>query len=555
MKIVLGLLFCFFILLAIKSKRDEKLNKEKVLKNIREDFKVQRERSFTEAELAKIMVFHNRNKNEYALDEITINDLDLRTIYGRLNSCETFYGSEQLYHILFQPVYDEAVLKKLDKCVEYMRENEEVRTKLSYSLRRMKNAGIIPLSECLEDISGIKNTNIRPDLICFSLGILASVGIFAFPVAGFFVFFGVLFFNLLSYFKRKKNIAPYIASFSEILRLIYYCRTIDADSFDENLMEYIFTIKKDTNALGKFARGAFLLTSGRQATGNLIDVVLDYFRMFLHLDIIKFYMMTKIADEKKETILELSGTVGMLDACIAIASYRESLSYYVKPEFSDDSVCEIKDVYHPLIENCVSNSIRAEKGVLITGSNASGKSTFLRQIALSAVLAQTIYTVPARFYCQQMVRVATSMSLRDSVMGGDSYYMAEIKSLLRIMEYSKQDIPLMCFVDEVLRGTNTAERIAASTELLAELSNNSLCFAATHDMELCDLLTERFDNYHFYETVDVDSQDITFSYQLKEGKSTSTNAIRLLLLMGYDNKIVDKAIARCRNFLVNGKWE
>lgn len=554
MKIVLAILFLFFCVLAVKTRRDEKLNKEKTLQAIRDSFGLVANRKYTEAELIKIAAFHKRCQGKNALDAITVNDLDMMTIYGRINSCETFYGSEQLYHILFTPQTEETGLKRLDKCITYMQEHEEVRTNLSYSLRRMRNAGVMPLCECMEDIEGIKDTNIRPDLICLCLGILASVGIFAFPAAGFFIFFAVLFINLLSYFKRKKAIAPYIASFAEILRLIYYCRSIDADSFDETLMEYIFTIKKDTNALGGFARGAFLLTSGRQATGNLWDIVLDYFRMFLHLDIIKFYMMVKVAAAKRETILELSQTVGVLDACIAIASYRESLPYYVRPEFSAERHYEVKELYHPLVENCVPNSVAADKSILLTGSNASGKSTFLRQAALSAVLAQTIYTVCAKEYRMCLVRVATSMSLRDDVLGGDSYYMAEIKSLHRIMEYSKQDIPLMCFVDEVLRGTNTAERIAASTELLSELAKHSVCFAATHDMELCDMLAGEFDNYHFSEEVDTDNQDIYFSYLLKPGKSNSTNAIRLLLLMGYEDKIVDRAVERCQRFLKSGKW-
>ena len=147
------------------------------------------------------------------------------------------------------------------------------------------------------------------------------------------------------------------------------------------------------------------------------------------------------------------------------------------------------------------------------------------------------------------------MALRDDISGGESYYIVEIKALKRILDAAASgEKPVLCFVDEVLRGTNTVERIAASTQILSSLSGSGiLCFAATHDIELTGLLEKEFDNYHFEE--EVKNGDICFNYRLQNGKATTRNAIRLLQLMGYDEKIIEKATHQAENFLATGDWK
>ena len=112
----------------------------------------------------------------------------------------------------------------------------------------------------------------------------------------------------------------------------------------------------------------------------------------------------------------------------------------------------------------------------------------------------------------------------------------------------------MCFIDEVLRGTNTVERIAASSVILDSLSREkTVCFAATHDIELTKILEQSYKNYHFEEEV-VDD-DVLFNYQLKMGPATTRNAIKLLKVIGYDMKIIDEAGARAEYFSKQGIWK
>ena len=211
-------------------------------------------------------------------------------------------------------------------------------------------------------------------------------------------------------------------------------------------------------------------------------------------------------------------------------------------------------MYHPGMEHPIANSITCERGVLITGSNASGKSTFLKMVAINAILAQSIHTVLAEAYTAPLYRIYTSMALRDDLVGGDSYYIVEIKSLKRILDAAQASgSRVLCMIDEVLRGTNTVERIAASTRILAGFTHQNIqCFAATHDIELTELLKDQYDNYHF--EGEVSDNDVHFNYQLQEGPAQNRNAIKLLGILGYDKGIVESAQAMADRFLETGNW-
>ena len=146
------------------------------------------------------------------------------------------------------------------------------------------------------------------------------------------------------------------------------------------------------------------------------------------------------------------------------------------------------------------------------------------------------------------------MALKDNLLNNESYYIVEIKSLKRIIDAIDDRVPVLCFVDEVLRGTNTIERIAASSHILKYLSRqNVMCFAATHDIELTHMLVDDYSNYHF--TENVQKNDIQFSYELLKGRATSRNAIQLLNIIGFEKSIVKNADELAHKFMEQGVWE
>jgi DNA mismatch repair ATPase MutS len=145
------------------------------------------------------------------------------------------------------------------------------------------------------------------------------------------------------------------------------------------------------------------------------------------------------------------------------------------------------------------------------------------------------------------------MALRDNIFSKESYYMVEIKSLKRILDRVNNDIPILCFIDEVLRGTNTLERVAASSRILSHLARrNTLVFAATHDIELTHILENDYSNYHFQERIE--ANEILFDYKLYQGKAVSKNAIKLLDMLKFPREITTSAEAAAEDFLKKGEW-
>ena len=245
--------------------------------------------------------------------------------------------------------------------------------------------------------------------------------------------------------------------------------------------------------------------------------------------------------------------LGEADAYAAIACYREFLPVVTSPVFHVEREIYMEEGYHPLIENAVSNSLEMRKNVLLTGSNASGKSTFLKTLGVNVLLAQTIHTCAAGRFSMPICRLYTSMSLKDSLSLKESYYMAEIKAIKRILDAAEEGQIVVCMVDEVLRGTNTMERIAASTQILKNMSGKEImCIAATHDVELTRTLEKDYDNYHFEEKMQ--KSDVQFSYRLKRGRAESCNAINLLEKMGYEEIMIQNARTMIEYFKEQGEW-
>ncbi|HCW96660.1 MAG TPA: hypothetical protein DHU88_13350 [Pseudomonas sp.] len=154
----------------------------------------------------------------------------------------------------------------------------------------------------------------------------------------------------------------------------------------------------------------------------------------------------------------------------------------------------------------------------MTGSNASGKSTFIKSLAVNSILAQTIHTCAAKEFKLRPSLVITSMAVRDSISEGESYFIKEIKSLKRILN-KVQNISCTCFIDEILKGTNTIERIAASAAVLKYLhSTDCLCMTASHDIELTCILENEYDNYHFSEHITDDEFEALLDQLHGKGK-------------------------------------
>ncbi len=550
--------------LVLKARGDERRQNEEFLRKLRESFGRFSEDG-TSGEALRILSGRaaewKETKERGFVDDITWRDLEMDEVFRRMNTALSEPGEEALYELLRRPVRDKELLEKRGRIIKFFAENPEERLKLQEAFHRMGRRGKYALSDYLSLLDNIREESNLRHYFSALLGLFSVSMIFIKPAAGFVIFIAVLIINVTTYFKRKGEIDSSLSAFSYILRSLGEIRRLPQINAEE-LSEEMKKIRETGESLKILSRGAFLILSGRDLTGSFLQIPLDYLRIFLHVDLMKFNSMLSLVRSRSEDIRELFGTVGFLDAMIAAASFREALKVKCKPEFTDEKYAyfEAEDLYHPLLENPVSASISTSgKGVLLTGSNASGKSTFLKSAGLSILLAQTIYTAPAKALKLSFLDIYSSMSLSDSLVGNESYYMAEIRAVKRIADRVARDpssgLPgAACFLDELLRGTNTLERIAASSGILKTLKKeHTLVFAATHDLELTGMLENYYDNYHFED--EVNGNDITFSYRLNKGRAKTRNAIKLLELIGFDPETVKGAFRTAERFEKEGTWE
>lgn len=546
-------LIALIIFLATSGKR----RKKKAYARIRSEYGKLPDREYTEEEILKIRSYFDKvhRAEDFAVDDITWHDLNLDEIYATMNATYSSVGEEELYRILREPVFDEEELKERDRVIRFFSEHPEERIALQYEYALIGRTRKVSLVDYLDRFRDLKLKNdfihVLPILlIALSVGlcfISAPIGIIA-------VIFTVIF-NLYTYYKIKADLEPWYVSLSAMAYLVNASVKLSKNDVPE-LNAYYERLREETKPVLSLKRDMKWLGGGGKGvlSSTIPELFLEYFRMMTHFDFIKFNHMVKAVQKNEAHILEIMHTLGFLEAMISVASYRELLPFYTVGEFDHEKPhLDLHDGYHTLIRKPVANSITVDRPVLLTGSNASGKSTFLRMTALAVLFGETVATVPAHSLRSSFFRVFSSMALSDDLQKGESYFVVEIKSLKRIMDTLSDDVPVLSFVDEVLRGTNTVERISASSEILKKFAETgSMIFAATHDIELTGLLEPWYENYHFEEQVE--DNEVHFDYVLRKGKATTRNAIKLLGMMGYEENVIRKAEETAERFVREGKW-
>lgn len=501
------------------------------------------------------------NSNTFEVDKITWNDLSLEELYSRLNSCITSAGDDYLYNRLKNPYIKDCdefdSFRKLKDEAEIFAKNEELLAALNKT-SKLKNYNF---NEELNSFSKEKAESNLKHYVIGALVVLSFLLFFVYPGPAIVAFFAMIAYAVSDYFKTKNIIAGKLTVFTYLIKMIKAfskLKIIDGDTSKEFLVK-ASRLKDISKEFAPFIRGTFLISEGARTNSNPLSIVFDYIRMIFHVDIIKYNSMISFLQIHLSEAFEFYSLVGEIDSAICLSKMNEIDGLFINekcnPEFIYDSnVIDVKDAYHPQVEKAVCNSITSSKNVLITGCNASGKSTFLKTIAINAIFAQSFGICFAKSYKAPYYKVYSSMALRDDINAKESYFMSEIKSLKRIIDESRDlKYKTLCFVDEVLRGTNTVERIAASTEILKSLcKENIMCFAATHDIELTELLKDDYNNYHF--TEEILDNDVVFSFKIMDGAANSRNAIRLLSVLGYDEDIVSNASKRADMFIKEGIW-
>jgi len=486
----------------------------------------------------------------FLIDEITWHDLDMDRVFKRLNPKRCTSGEQYLYYMLRSPVLDAESYERRKKLIDYAQADSERRLKAEMILARLgctRRADLCRAFYPSEHGAGM--------LLLYLAFLLLLVGAVFCAIAR--VGFGLpavavsILLNCYVHELGKRRSQRDYDTVNYVVNMIFAVRRLqklhDAE-LDGQLRP----------AYESLERLQAVIQTGGVSTGMDSGGLEDAILTVTLLDLIAYEFLKNKLGRCHDDVFTIHEYLGRLDAAISIASYRASVETYAEPVLAFDPAAgnhiRAEGLLHPLLTDPVPNDCITDRAMLITGSNASGKSTYLKTVALAALMAQSICTVPARSYEGRAFRIYSSMALRDDLMAGESYYIVETRSLKRILDAAEDSAAILCVVDEVLRGTNTVERIAASSEVLQALADAGvLCLAATHDIELCELLRGVYGMFHFEEQVG--EEEMLFDYVLREGKATSRNAINLLQLIGFAQEIVDKAHERADRYLETGLWK
>jgi len=488
-------------------------------------------------EFESISKYYNHTKQDSThIDKITWNDLDMDSVFERVNTCKSSVGEEYLYSILHQPENKLNKLEDRERLIKLFADDSNARLEAQYAMAKLGKLNYNGIAYLIfsSDTKILRWSGLYSFLaVCPILSIIAMFINLNIGIAGIILSFLV---NLFVHYHTVKSVnsdLPTVGYFSSMMRCIkrlLRIKELSSRPIGETLTRLYGVFKT-------VASNAPSATSGMG--GDAVDMFWTYFTILFLYDVRHYNKLMQKISKNSETFHEVFKILGEIEVALAVLSFRKSLPTFTQPTFHDENKLCFTDIYHPLIENPVTNTYEVKRNILLTGSNASGKSTFIKTLAINGILAQTIYTCTATQFSARFSHVVTAMAVQDNLQEGDSYFVVELKSLKRIIDLAKERF-CICYVDEILRGTNTVERIAAATAVLEYLhKQNCICIAASHDIELTKLLAENYENLNFSEYVT--EEGIKFDYKLKQGASATRNAIKLLKVIGFADDITERA--------------
>ena len=479
---------------------------------------------------AQYRTYRDHYNKQSFIDDKTWSDLNMDTLFHKINFNFTAIGEMRLY----------ATLRGMFKVnqtslINMFKDNKVFRLNVSYILSKI-GKNVYPL---FPDQMLPSKRNILL-MFCPLLPFIGFAFIFLIPSKGILICLTFMILNAILSFKLKK-------SYDQDLKSIFYTANVIKQSQALSKIESTPAISVDFTHFKASRRFSGLLA--RVESQDMVSSIIMFIKLVFMIDYVLFHLIQRSYFKYQEEVMACYDYISILDNHYSIAMYQHTLTHYCYPKINHNiNGLQMKSIIHPLLdeENAIANTIDISNHILLTGSNASGKSTFMKAVALNLILAQSIQTATAHSFIYQPGYVMTSMANADDVLSGDSYFMSELKSIRRLFN-TYQCNKIYCFIDEIFKGTNTTERIAASESVLSYLDNQKAyqVIAATHDVELSTLLENTYNNYHFNESIQENS--IFFDYKIKPGKANTRNAIELLRITQFPIDIYQRAQQNIRN--------
>lgn len=472
-------------------------------------------------------------------------DLDIfgpRSLFHNLNRTETYKGQEKLAGFLLNVLPQPQILQN-QKAIKELAAKPGLRQEImalgknnkdnAQSYQKLKN-WVTASAGSLSAVSGIIAIAVPVALLGCILAYVVTGNTMFTAIAGYFVAFNFLF--MLGYVKIIKNEIVYTGEIHDIIhRYSLIIEQIEDEEFTSHkLKDLQQKLINNNQRASSHIKKLALLFSRMDIVNNVFGATLLNSILLFH-----YHVLRSLLNWKKSHAQNLTSWLDVIAETEALGSLANL--YYNNPDFTfpqlnSDYHIKFKDLGHPLIkkEKRVGNDVNFDPAfTILTGSNMSGKSTFLRSLGINMVLAGTGAPVCAAQAVVHPLQVLVSMRLSDSLSDSESYFFAEIKRLREIMD-ALQGETAFVLLDEILRGTNSDDKRTGTIKVVKRMIGlNAIGAIATHDIEVCNTAyeyPEKLINRCF--EVQIVDNELYFDYQLRDGICRNKSATFIMEKMG-----------------------
>lgn len=501
----------------------------------------------TEVEyLAGDMTHLSRGDNFKDLSHAYSHDLDLfgeNSLFQSVNRTVTPNGTQQLSDWLRSPLKSKEGLIQRQQSVQELSEDPDwchsfraigashklsgiaVKEIREWSEERLQlPAVMIKLSYCLPIVTIAGWSLCLFSIIPFSLPLLLS-----------FIQLTIVLSSVKKINRVQQQLDQFIHSFSNLHKLMRHVRSRKRHS--ERLKEIHYKLYEQKYNAEEAFRSLHKTSESFDQRGNILATILlnGLFMKDVHL----IRRLTKWKEKYASSIPEWLESTGELDALVSFANYRFNHPDYIFPVPDDEVILCGEEIGHPMlpVSQRVTNDFRVTRlheFYIVTGANMAGKSTFLRTIGTNLILANCGCVVCAKTFRFQPIAIFSSMRTADNLAEGTSYFHAELLRLKQLVETAEKEDKLFIILDEILKGTNSVDKLNGSRLFLQKLLSLPISgLIATHDLELgklADTSPQHFINNCF--EITHSGTEIAYDYKLKPGISKTMNASILLKKMG-----------------------
>jgi hypothetical protein len=536
---VLALLFIYLLIYLYKKNILERKRREELL----QDWGKPKDGRYFDFDSIENYFLNTINESSDKLQLITekiAGDLYLDEVFKLIDRTISRLGQQFLYARLRTIDKDTVQLKIQDALADKMAADQYLRINTQFILQDLEKNG----SYYYQDLIYAKQIS-RPSFmpVVYLLSLLNIICLLlAIVHSGFLlVFMGIFIINSGIHYWNKNNVSVHASSLGEFLKVFEVAKKLNASPELNQHFPGTTDLIKELTPLKRKMIGVKLDNMAESDAAMVGFLLFELLKIAFNVEIIVFYAIITAILKKNEALKKLFKYIGIIDTAISIASFRSSAGYYCKPGFAADNDLNITGLQHPLIAECVPNDLQLNhKNLLLTGSNMSGKTTFIRSVGINMILAQTIFTCTARTFHMPYAKIFSSITIADSLLEDKSYYFEEMTIIKNFIRESAGQTPCFFILDEIFKGTNTIERVSAGKAILSYLAkSNNLVFVSTHDTELNGLLQGEYDLYHFSETIADD--ELIFDHTIKKGPLKTRNAIRILEINDYPPEIIKDA--------------